>query len=99
MQVTGSQEAVGCNSRSDVFMDSGGSFLHVVDPFSGKLQVLAFDTLESLRHVQTLTVPDLKHALISNLDSRVYAATQWSLLVYERDAETGRAHPGHAGRE
>ena len=90
LQVTGSQEAVGCNSRSDVFMDSGGSFLHTVDPFSGKLQVLAFDTPESLRHVQTLTVPDLKHALISNLDSRMYAATQWSLLVFERDAETGR---------
>ena len=71
-------------------MDSGGSFLHTVDPFSGKLQVLAFDTPESLRHVQTLTVPDLKHALISNLDSRMYAATQWSLLVFERDAETGR---------
>ena len=90
LQVTGSQEAVGCNSRSDVFMDSRGSFLHTVDPFSGKLQVLAFDTPESLRHVQTLTVPDLKHALISNLDSRMYAATQWSLLVFERDAETGR---------
>ena len=90
LPLTGCQEAVGCNSRSDVFMDSGGSFLHVVDPFSGKLQVLAFDTPESLRHVQTLTVPDLKHALISNLDSRVYAAAQWSLLVFERDAETGR---------
>ena len=90
LQVTGSQEAVGCNSRSDVFMDSRGSFLHTVDPFSGKLQVLAFDTPESLRHIQTLTVPDLKHALISNLDSRMYAATQWSLLVFERDAETGR---------
>ena len=90
LTVTGSPEPVGCNSRSGVFIDSGGSFLYMVDPFTGKLQVFAFDTPDALRHVQTLTVRNLKHALISNDDSRVYAATRWSLLVYERDAETGR---------
>ena len=90
LTVTGSPEAVGCNSQSDVFMDSGGSFLHVVDPFLGKLQVFAFDTPDSLRHVQNLTVPDLKQALISNDDLRGYAATRGSLLVFERNAETGR---------
>ena len=90
LTVTGSPESVGCNGRSDVFMDSGGSYLYTVDPFSVKLQVLAFDMPDSLRHVQTLTVPDLKHALISNDDRRVYAAARGSLLVFERDAETGR---------
>ncbi|MDE0166981.1 MAG: S8 family serine peptidase [Bryobacterales bacterium] len=90
LTVTGSPEPVGCNSRSGVFIDSGGSFLYMADPFMGKLQVFAFDTPDALRHVQTLTVRNLKHALISNDDSRVYAATRWSLLVYERDAETGR---------
>ena len=90
LTVTGSPGFIGCIGRSDVFLDSGGSYLYTVNLFSGKLQVLAFDTPSALRHVQTLTVPDLKHALISNDDSRVYAATRWSLLVYERDAGTGR---------
>ena len=90
LTVTGSPGFIGCIGRSDVFMDSGGSYLYTVDPFSVKLQVLAFDMPDSLRHVQTLTVPDLKHALISNDDRRVYAAARGSLLVFERDAETGR---------
>ena len=89
LTVTGSSGDIACNTIS-FFMDSGGSFLHVVDPFSGKLQVLAFDTPDTLRHVETLTVPDLKQALISNDDSHVYAATRWELLVHMRDAETGR---------
>ena len=78
------------NRSIDVFMDSGGSFIHAVIPSSGQLQVLAFDTPSELRHVQTLEVPDLRHALISNSDSHVYAITSWSLLVFERDAGTGR---------
>ena len=90
LPVTGSPGFIGCNSRSDVFLDSGGSFIHTVDPFLGKLQVLAFDMPSALRHVQTLNVPDLRHVLISNDDSHVYAVTAWSLLVFERDAGTGR---------
>ena len=78
------------NRSTDVFMDSGGSFIHTVIPSSGQLEVLAFDTPSELRHVQTLEVPDLRHALISNDDSHVYAVTSWSLLVFERDAGTGR---------
>ena len=89
LTVTGSPGDIVCNNLR-LFMDSGGSFLHVVDPFLGKLQLLAFDTPDTLRHVETLTVPDLKHALISNDDSYVYAATRWELLVYLRNAETGR---------
>ena len=77
------------NCSGDVFMDSGGSFIHTVDPMQGQLQVLAFDTPADLRHVQTLTVPGLKRALISNGGSHVYAATHSSLLVFERDGETG----------
>ncbi len=77
------------NCSGDVFMDSGGSFIHTVDPLQGQLQVLAFDTAGELRHVQTLTVPGLKRALISNGGSHVYAATHSSLLVFQRDGETG----------
>ena len=77
------------NCSGDVFMDSGGSFIHTVDPMLGQLQVLAFDTQTDLRHVQTLTVPGLKRALISNSGSHLYAATHSSLLVFERDGETG----------
>ena len=87
LPVTGSPAAADCNV--EIFMDSGGSFIHTVAPMSGQLQVLAFDTPSDLRHVQTLEVPGLKRALISNGDSHVYAATNRSLLVFERDAETG----------
>ncbi|MCY3757206.1 MAG: S8 family peptidase, partial [Acidobacteria bacterium] len=77
------------NCSGDVFMDSGGSFIHTVDPMLGQLQVLAFDTPTDLRHVQTLAVPGLKRALLSNGGSHVYAATHTSILVFERDGETG----------
>ncbi len=77
------------NCSGDVFMDSGGSFVHTVDPMPGQLQVLAFDAAGDLRHVQTETVPGLKRALISNSGSHVYAATQASILVFEREGETG----------
>ena len=79
----------GAHCSGDVFMDSGGSFIHTVDPILGQLQVLAFESPSDLRHVQTLTVPGLKRALISNGDSHVYAATNSSLPVFERDGETG----------
>ena len=77
------------NCSGDVFMDSGGSFIHTVDPMLSQLQVLAFDTPSNLRHVQTLMVPGLKRALISNGGSHLYAATNSSLLAFERDGESG----------
>ena len=53
------------------------------------LTVLAFDASGGLRHVQTLD--DLRLALISNDDGRVYAAAEDGLLlVFQRDAATGR---------
>ncbi len=87
LSVTDLPGAASCSG--DVFMDSGGSFIHTADPMLGQLQVLAFDTPTDLRHVQTSTVPGLKRALISNGGGHVYAATDSSLLVFDRDGETG----------
>ena len=71
------------------FMDSAGSFLYVASDREGfALTVLAFDASGDLRHVQTLDNAPL--ALISNDESRVYAAVDGLLLVFQRDAETGR---------
>ena len=98
LSITDRSGTLGCSE--DLFMDSGGSFIHTVDPRAGQLQVLAFDTPGELRHVQTLTVPGLTDALISNGDTHVYVATNSSLLVFERDGETGsltqagRTEPG-----
>ena len=77
------------NCSGDVFMDSGGSFIHTVDPMQGQLQVLAFDSPGDLRHVQTSPVPGLRRALISNGGGHLYAATHSSILVFRRDGETG----------
>ena len=87
LSVTDLPGAASCSG--DVFMDSEGSFIHTVDPMLGQLQVLAFETPTDLRHVQTSTVPGLKRALISNGGGHVYAATDSSLLVFDRDGETG----------
>ena len=74
----------------DVFMDEAGSFLNVVLPSAGRLQVLALDAEGELRHVQTLDVSGLRRAVISNGGSHVYAVTGFSLLVFQRNANTGR---------
>lgn len=87
LSVTGLSGAPNCSG--DLFMDSGGSFIHTVDPMLGQLQVLAFDSPSELRHVQTTPVPGLRRALISNGGGHLYAATHSSVLVFERDGETG----------
>ena len=87
LSVTGLTGAPNCSG--DVFMDSGGSFIHTVDPMQGQLQVLAFDSPGDLRHIQTETVPGLQRALISNAGGHLYAATNSSVLVFGRDGETG----------
>ncbi len=74
----------------DVFMDDGGSFLNAVLPSAGRLQVLALNAEGDLRQVQTLEVYGLKRAVISNGGSHVYAVTDSSLLVFQRNANTGR---------
>ena len=86
LKVTGSQRLPSARS---LFMDSAGSFLYLSGRFSSDLAVFAFDAAGDLRHVQT---PDTfpRHALISNDDSHVYARGNGLLLVFERDAETGR---------
>ena len=73
----------------DLFMDGEGSFLNAVLPGAGQLQVLALETPGELPQVQTLEVPGLRRALISNTGGHVYAGTFRSLHVFERDAETG----------
>ncbi len=85
LAVSGSQSVI--NAKS-FFMDSAGSFLYASHRWDGGLTVLAFDASGGLRHVQTLD--NLRLALISNDDGRVYAAADGLLLVFERDAETGR---------
>ena len=74
----------------DVFMDEAGSFVNAVLPSAGRLQVLALDAEGDLRHVQTVEVFGLKRAVISNGGSHVYAVTDSSLLVFRRNANTGR---------
>ena len=86
LKVSGSQSVIRAES---FFMDSAGSFLYASHRWDGGLTVLAFDASGGLRHVQTLD--NLRLALISNDDSRVYAAAEDGLLlVFQRDAETGR---------
>ena len=89
--VTGDPPAAECGTGGfgDLFMDGEGSFLNAVLPGAGQLQVLALETPGELPHVQTLEVPGLRRALISNGGSHVYAGTFRSLHVFERDAETG----------
>ena len=86
LKVSGSQSVI--NAKS-FFMDSAGSFLYASHRWDEGLTVLAFDASGGLRHVQTLD--DLRLALISNDDGRVYAAAEDGLLlVFQRDAATGR---------
>ena len=93
MTVTGDfPDAAECDSGvfGDLFLHDEGPFLTAVVPGAGRLQVLALETPGELRHVQTLSIPELKRALISNGGRHVYVGTDSSLLVFERDAVTGR---------
>ena len=75
--------------RGDVFMDSSGAFLHLLE-FDRGLHVLTFETPSRLRHVETEHRSDLKRALISNDGSHIYAIRSFFLVVFERDTDTGR---------
>ncbi len=87
MSVTGNSNRRCANA---LFMDTTESFVHVVT--SNELQVFAV-TPDSMEHVQTVELDDLQQALVSNSNSHVYALTESSLHVYERDAETGKLTP------
>ena len=82
-------DPISTNCSDDVFMDSGGSFLHAVLPGHG-LQILDLDTAGELRHVMTREIPNLKRAVISHSGGHIYAITDGSLRVIERDADSGR---------
>ncbi len=84
MSVTGNSNR---RCADALFMDTTESFVHVVA--SNELQVFAV-TPDSMEHVQTVELDDLQQALVSNSNSHVYALTENSLHVYERDAETGK---------
>ena len=79
------------------FMDTGGSSVYVVERSDG-LAVLDFDADGGLRNRQTVSVPGVTDAVISNGDTHVYAVTgrsgplppfSSSLVVFERDREDG----------
>ncbi len=72
------------------FMDSDGAFIYAVDRVRG-MRVFALDAEDRWRLVQILEIDHLRHALISNDDARVYAATSdGTLVVLARDGETGK---------
>ena len=90
----------------DVLMDSGGSFLYVLERWGGALQVLTFNfpilsnlTGGTLRLVQTVEIDDdMTSALISNSGRHVYVLTGHALLVFQRHPGTGElAQVGAAG--
>ena len=77
-----------CN-ETDLFMDAEGSFIYVVAAWPNRLQAFAFEHSGDVRHVQTLEIDEMKRAVIANDGGHVYAATNTSLIAFERDAETG----------
>ena len=77
-----------CGDRR-AFMDSGASSIYVVNPGIG-LAVLDIGEDGGLRDNQPVNFPDkFLDALISNGDTHVHALTNRSLVVFERDADTG----------
>ena len=70
------------------FMDSGESSVYAVERSAG-LVVHGFDAGGGLRRRQTLDIPGVTDALISNGDTHVYALANSSLMVFERNSETG----------
>ena len=70
------------------FMDSGGSSMYVVIRATG-LAVLRFGEHGGLRYENTVEIPGVTDAVIANGDAHVYAIADGSLVVFERDGETG----------
>ena len=74
----------------DVSMDDTGSFLTAAIPSAGRVHVLALETPGELRHVQSLSIPELRRAGVSNRGRHVYAGSDRTLFVFERDPATGK---------
>ncbi len=72
------------------FMDMTETFIHLVD--SNGLQVFAV-TPDGMEHVQTVELDGIQQALVSGSNTHIYALTESSLHVYERDTETGKLTP------
>lgn len=86
-------DAVGASlcGNARAFMDSGASSVYAVNRTVG-LVVFGFDAGGGLRQEQTIDIPGVTDALISNDDSHVYAVTDRSasVVVFERESGTGR---------
>ena len=71
--------------------DSTGTFIHAVSRWNG-LEVYAL-TASGLEHVQSVELENIRQVLVSNSNRHLYALTENSLHVYERDTETGKLTP------
>ena len=83
VQVTGDP---GVSCPGELFMDATGAFIYLVHWDSVQVYAVAADGLD---YVQGNTVDGLEHALISQDNRQVYALTHDSLLVFDRNQETG----------
>ncbi len=84
--------AVRLDRGDTLLMDSTASFIHIVKYWQDQVVTLALDaSASSFQHVETVQIEgDLKHAAISTGETYLYAVTRDSLLVFERDTETGK---------
>ena len=74
-----------------LFMDSTGSFVHVVDSASEQIATYALNASgDRFRHVGNIKVDRVRHGVISSSGRHVYAVTEESLVVFDRNARTGR---------
>ena len=92
LEYAGRRSIGGCvgGSAAYLLMDSTGSFPYVVDPHFGQIGIFAAHASGTdFQQVEAVGIEQLKHALISNSNTHLYAATETSLLVFERDLETG----------
>ena len=100
--VTGDRPGAGqCGAGvfGDLFMDGEGAFLNAVLPGAGQLQVLALNTPGELPHVQTVEVPGLRRALISNGRRSRLRGDRPVLARLRTRRRNGDAHRRHQGRE
>ena len=79
----------GQRCASGLFMDDRGDFLYSLNTYNG-IDVFAATASGQFRHVEYIELPELTRAVLSSDNSLLYAVTRWILVVFERDAQTGR---------
>ena len=70
------------------FMDSNSSSIYVVELYN-RLYVFDFDAQGGLLRRQSIEIPWITDAMISNDDAHVYVVTNGSLVAFERDGGSG----------